>query len=191
VRDEQHSRVSWAIPQEAKPGPGQDGAGHGPRGHRRDGGKFQCETRALPAPYTGEEEEGAWRSCILWDTLLDGARRLLWRLDCARSSTAGLSFQHGVDQGTCARPGCATPSSPHARHSRLLPGPNSGCSVPCWALLPLPDPQGSAGQTQASPLPGSRLRAEPAGRIYSSQGWQNKMGHRGGVDKSSLGFFVL
>lgn len=45
-------------------GPGQDRAGAAPMGHRRDGGKLQCETRALPAPLEQETQSQEPADCV-------------------------------------------------------------------------------------------------------------------------------
>lgn len=56
-------------------GPGQDRAGDGPMGHRRDGGKLQCETRALPASLEQETQRKGPAECGLGKTLLGEAPR--------------------------------------------------------------------------------------------------------------------
>lgn len=122
---------SWGLlghPTRALGGPGQDRAGNGPMGHRRDGGKLQCETRALPAPLEQERQRKEPAECASlgkhsWveppDPQGDEIVQDHPLQDCPWS-TGGI---RGLVQISVCNP---SPSAPATV--------DSGCSVSCWVL---------------------------------------------------------
>lgn len=120
-------------------GPGQDRAGDDPMGHRRDGEKLQCETRALPASLEQETQRKEPAECVSlgkhsWveppDPPGDEIVQDHPRQDCP-SSTGGV---RGLVRGQSVQP--PPPSAPATG--------DSGCSLPCWLLS-------SPGSMQAQP----------------------------------------
>lgn len=127
VTNRKGERVRQEHPSWGLLGPGQDRAGDGPMGHRRDRRKLQCETRALPASLEQERQRKEPAECASlgkhsWveppdpqdETVQDHPLQ-----DCPWS-TGGI---RGLVQISVCNP---SPSAPATVHS--------GCSMPCWVL---------------------------------------------------------
>lgn len=148
MRQEHHSQGLLGHPTMSPDWPRAGQAGDGPTSHKRNGGNLQCETKALPAPCTGERVHGEAVSLQghswMEPPAFHGGRIV------QDHPVQDCPVKRGVNQGTCARLECATPSSPRSWHSQLHSGLHSS-----WA----PSSSWIRGGQQAK----SELHPSPAG----------------------------
>lgn len=96
---------SWGLlghPTRALGDPGQDRAGDGPVGHRRDGGKLQCETRALPAPLEQERQRKEPVECASLGKHSWWSPQTLEEMRLCKIIHCRIVLEHRGNQGTCA-----------------------------------------------------------------------------------------